>query len=334
LLPLLSAVGANLPRPASRWEAAAMVEHAHTISTAAAEIVALINSRAQSPWPHEIEAIIAKVAPTQASALHVSELGHKIRAAIARVDKAERSGEAAADAVASWGWDDLYRLEEQIPNPPQSFADLLIRAELAYFGADKEPDDRTMSALENGDCFGGPAARLIEVLQFAQCGVATDTSPLAGKIRNLMPQVQAAIIATTRTDAKAIGELGIDPDEYPEHVAAEKHVKALEDQLQALVDAAWAAPVRNFGDAVLLAEIAQHHAHDWPAIGEADGLTNPVCYDLEAFGRLTMAVLALAGRPFNAQPVAAPSEFGVRTRTGTVMVCDASRQRIQEIRDI
>jgi hypothetical protein len=247
-----------------------MVDRSQAVSAAAAEIVALINSRSQSPWPHEIEAIIAKVAPAEAPALHVSELGHKIRAAIARVDEAERpaSGDDAAIAVASTRWDELYRLEEQIPNPPQSFADLVIRAELAYFGADKDPDDRTMSALENGDCFGGPAARLIEaVLQFAQRGVATDTSPLAGKIRGLMPQVQAAIIATTRTDAKAIGELGIDPDEFPEHVAAENHVKALEDQLQALVDAAWAAPVRTFGDAVLLAEIAQHHAHDWPAIG-------------------------------------------------------------------
>ena len=60
------------------------------------------------------------------------------------------------------------------------------------------------------------------------------------------------------------------------------------------------------GDAVLLAEIAQHHAHDWPAIGESDGLIDPACYDLEAYGRLTRAVLALAGRPFNAQPVAPP----------------------------
>ena len=101
-----------------------------------------------------------------------------------------------------------------------------------------------------------------------------------------------------------------------------------------MVAEAWAAPVRTMGDAVLLAEIAQHHANDWPAIGEFDGLSDPVNYSVEAFGRLTMAVLALASRPFNAQPVAAPSEFAVRTRTGTVMVCDVSRQRIQEIRDI
>ena len=111
------------------------------------------------------------------------------------------------------------------------------------------------------------------------------------------------------------------------------HTGILKGQLAALVDEAWAAHVRTMGDAALLAEIAQHHAHDWPAIGESDGLIDPACYDLEAYGRLTIAVLALAGRPFNAQPVAAP-EFAVRTRTGTVMVCDVSRQRIQEIRDI
>jgi hypothetical protein len=38
-------------------------DHSHAIATTAAEIVTLINSRAQSPWPHEIEAIIAKVLP-------------------------------------------------------------------------------------------------------------------------------------------------------------------------------------------------------------------------------------------------------------------------------
>jgi len=31
------------------------------------------------------------------------------------------------------------------------------------------------------------------------------------------------------------------------------------------------------------AEIAQHHAHDWPAIGESDGLIDPACYDLKAY---------------------------------------------------
>ena len=37
-----------------------------SVSEAATAIVALINSRSQSPWPHEIEAIIAKVAPAEA----------------------------------------------------------------------------------------------------------------------------------------------------------------------------------------------------------------------------------------------------------------------------
>jgi hypothetical protein len=60
------------------------------------------------------------------------------------------------------------------------------------------------------------------------------------------------------------------------------HTGILKGQLAALVDEAWAAQVRTMGNAVLLAEIAQHHAHDWPAIGESDGLIDPACYDLEA----------------------------------------------------
>ena len=68
-----------------------MVEHSHTISTAAAEIVALINSRSHSPWPHEIEAIIAKAiapqpmaSPRMASA-SVPKLASDIRAKIAEL---------------------------------------------------------------------------------------------------------------------------------------------------------------------------------------------------------------------------------------------------------
>ena len=58
-----------------------MVERSHTISTAAAEIVALINSRSQSPWPHEIEAIIAKAkAPADRSpSTRIGAQGHQSR---------------------------------------------------------------------------------------------------------------------------------------------------------------------------------------------------------------------------------------------------------------
>jgi len=153
-----------------------MVEHSHSVSTAAAAIVGLINSSPRSPRQEEIEAIIAKVAPAEAPALHVSELGRKLRADLARFDAWLGKDVSDADWDDVWGsdWNEIYRLEAQIPNPPRSFADVVARAELAYFGADKGPDNRTMD-LEEGDCWEGPAARLIEaVLQFAGSDIATE----------------------------------------------------------------------------------------------------------------------------------------------------------------
>ena len=153
-----------------------MVEHSHSVSTAAAAIVGLINSSPRSPRQEEIEAIIAKVAPAEAPALHVSELGRKLRADLARFDAwlGKDVSDADWDDVFASDWDEIYRLEAQIPNPPRSFADVVARAELAYFGADKGPDNRTMD-LDEGDCWEGPVARLIEaVLQFAGSDIAAE----------------------------------------------------------------------------------------------------------------------------------------------------------------
>ena len=139
-----------------------------SVSEAAAAIVTLINSRAQSPWPDEIEAIIAKAIAAEAPALHVSELGRKLRADLARFDAWLGEDVSDADWDDVWGsdWNEIYRLEAQIPNPPRSFADVVARAELAYFGCDKGLDNRTMD-LDAEDCWEGPVARLIEaVLQF------------------------------------------------------------------------------------------------------------------------------------------------------------------------
>jgi len=116
------------------------------------------------------------MAPAEAPALHVSELGRKLRADLARFDA--WSGKDVSDAdwddVFASDWDEIYRLEAQIPNPPRSFADVVARAELAYFGADKGPDNRTMD-LDEGDCWEGPVARLIEaVLQFAGSDIAAE----------------------------------------------------------------------------------------------------------------------------------------------------------------
>ena len=331
-----------------------------TITQAASAITDLINSRSSSPRHDELVAIIAQtqghspLPDAHAERMEWRRLSTAYHAAnsvwgdFAPGDESAAAMAALAAADAAWGA--LREFEQRLWGRPAKWEDLPVLAEACFrhmWPGDVLHQPGSDALLARGlQCYGGAcdealAALLRAIRDLAQCKGRHDdpqtsatepTSPLAEKIRNLLPQVQTAITASTDTEAKAKEELGISPNDFPEHVAAEKHAMAMEDQLQALVDEAWAAPVRTFGDAVLLAEIAQHQAHDWPAIGESDGLTNPT-FALEAFGRLTMAVLTLAGRPFNAQPVAAP-EFAVRTRTGTVMVCDVSRQRVQEIRDI
>lgn len=157
-------------------------------------------------------------------------------------------------------------------------------------------------AMINARAASPTLAEIAEVIAKA-LAPATSAKPvhsaLAQQIRTLLPELQAAILAKTGADARAIGA-GVDPDEFPEHIDASRHAEQLETDLAVLVDKLWSSPVRSFEDVVLIAEIAQHKALDWVTHGESDGLLDPACYDLEAYGRLTMAVLALAGKPFNA----------------------------------
>jgi hypothetical protein len=63
---------------------------------------------------------------------------------------------------------EIRELEAQIPNPPQSFMDLVVRAEIARFGADRNKSGE-MAELTSEDVFEGPAARLIDaVIQFGE----------------------------------------------------------------------------------------------------------------------------------------------------------------------
>ena len=254
----------------------------------------MINSRAHSPWPHEIEAIIAKVAPAEAPALHVSELGHKIRAAIARVDEAERStpGVDAVDAVVSPRWDDLRLLEKQIPNPPMTFSDLVIRAELAYFGADKDPDDRTMSALENGDCFGRPAARLVEaVLQFAGRDIAKALAPPSG-IGG--PAVLTSLSPDHLRYREVVAEIArFDEDGYPPENEddSEAALKALSDEAMAIERKVWATPARTLTDVLFRGEMALYNEN-----GVMDFLDEPEAYyDERSVAQLIKAVVDVLG---------------------------------------
>ena len=148
------------------------------VSQAAAEIVALINVSPRSPRQDEIEAIIAKaMAPQPVANAPVPQLAVDIRAKIAEIGVAYdvlgrlRPGpeEDAAEAVVEQLKADLCRLELQIPGPPQSYADIRMRAEMAVYWAGDIEELR-----EEGDLIKHTLADLIEaVLQFDDAAMRT-----------------------------------------------------------------------------------------------------------------------------------------------------------------
>ena len=146
------------------------------VSQAAAEIVALINSSPRSPRPDQIAAIIAKALAPQpvASSLASSplpQLGIDIRNKIAELQVAYSAlgplspgpEEDAAEAVVEQLKADLCRLELQIPEPPQSYADIRMRAEMALYWSAGSIDELR----QYGELVQHTLADLIEaVLQF------------------------------------------------------------------------------------------------------------------------------------------------------------------------
>jgi hypothetical protein len=105
---------------------------------AAEAIVALINSRPTTPRLDEIVAIIARVGSNPVT---LPRLSAEIRAKIAELRAAYDvvaklhpgpdfdAAEARVDLLA----DELNDLEEQIPNPPRSLADIVMRADVAMY---------------------------------------------------------------------------------------------------------------------------------------------------------------------------------------------------------
>ena len=154
------------------------MSESNPIQEAAAQIVALIHSSPRSPRQDEIEAIIAGVGATAPEeAPPISDIRIRLRKAMAKADAAFQISNhllgAEFDIAEAEGlqWQaEIAAMEEEIPNPPRSFEDLVARAEVARYGGDIV-DGKLMEAENEEDVFTGPAARLIEaVLQFAKGG--------------------------------------------------------------------------------------------------------------------------------------------------------------------
>src|SRR5262249_19701238 len=101
------------------------------------------------------------------------------------------------------------------------------------------------------------------------------TTPLAQEIRDLLPKLQRAILAKTDADEECM-KMGVVPEADAGYRKAAAHADELEETFAALCREAWAAPVRSFEDVVLLAEIVQHIAGDWPVYPtESEPLLDP-----------------------------------------------------------
>jgi hypothetical protein len=87
-----------------RREAGAMVEPRLTAAEAASQIVSLINSRPATPWPHEIEAIIARAAVPERRTAALDTATPALAAAFAEWDAVRLRFESGEDLG-----DDAYR---------------------------------------------------------------------------------------------------------------------------------------------------------------------------------------------------------------------------------
>jgi hypothetical protein len=143
---------------------------------AAAEVLALINGKPQTPTQGEIESIIARawLSPAQRTsepqlAIDIWDKIGELRAAYERLgpideDHAFRAVEAEIKALIG----DLNALEAQIPNPPRSFADVAMRAEIALYWTAEETIDALKASQASKEQDQVRMGRLIEaVLQLA-----------------------------------------------------------------------------------------------------------------------------------------------------------------------
>jgi hypothetical protein len=278
-----------------------MVEHSSTISTAAAEIVALINSRSQSPWPHEIEAIIAKAiapepmaSPRMASG-SVPKLASDIRAKIAELGvaydvlgKLDNGPECdAAEVAVERLKAELCDLEKQIPKPPRSYADIRMRAELAlYWSAESIEDMR-----RHGDAVERIMADLIEaVLQFAGRDFAKALAPTPASPA-LLPPLSPDHLRYREALAK-IAKLD-DHDYSPEMGDEEKEeaVAAACEKAMAIERMIWATPAKTLADLLLRGEMALYNEN-----GVMATLDEPEAYyDERSVAQLIRAVVDVLG---------------------------------------
>jgi hypothetical protein len=249
-----------------------MTNQSVTAKDAAAEIIALINSRAQSPWPQEIEAVIARISPAS-SAVSGHALTCTDRGQLAQWDSILRqhvadTKKACDDDAECDRLDNLLAAtcEALWAQPVQSLDDVFVRLAVCvhwnsplHIGDPAYPNCAVDPApVEGGDMDSRALAYLVRGLldltglRFDQDGrllSRPEQRPREGETR--LAQLRKAI-AAIEAAADAAG-----PPRQWTHDAIDR-IDALNKPLCALADAVWATPVRSLSDLQERALIARH----------------------------------------------------------------------------
>src|SRR5262245_57540265 len=186
----------------------------------------------------------------------------------------------------------LKELEAQVPNPPRSYADLVLLAEIGRHGANLGRDGR-MAELDANDVFARPAARLIEaVLHFTGSDIGKALAPPSSATG---PAVLPPLSPEHRKYQKIVAEIArFEGSDYPPGMSAEESeaaLDALSDEATSLEREAWATPAKTLADVLLRGEVALHNEN-----GVMESLDDAEAYyDERAVAQLIRAVVDVLG---------------------------------------
>jgi hypothetical protein len=263
-----------------------------SVTEAAAAIVALINSRSHSPWPHESEAIIATThVPSRGSEVHLSGLAPSGASADLSPLHAEIK-RVAAEYREAFNIDYDPRIEPlrkrlkalarqlpQVGTPAMlspSLADVIAWADIADAFAREETNSDGWPMLYEGNDDNIAVGNLIT----AVLALEARHSGLGG----------SALSAAHLKYRQIIAEIArFDEEGCPQE--SEPTLEAISEEGMALERKVWATPAKTLADVLLRGEIALHNEN-----GVMESLDDPEAYyDDRATAQLIKAVVAVLG---------------------------------------
>jgi hypothetical protein len=287
------------------------------VDQAAADILALINAQPRTPTQQEIALLIAdRMGASLDRAGGGAIVARRSEWSRLRADynaKSEVYGhddKAESKDVADKAYERLEMLEDEIRAlPPAGLADIAMLAEILFNRAYAtglpctllEPESEAfLAAGPHGQ--GGSIDEAMTVLLRAIRDLSRREAP--GKVQVELQQIGdelGRLLPPLREAFDVVNDMWTRDARYSQ---ANERWHGLLARYDALCKRAWDAKPSSHADCiahlVLLAEIAQHDAYDWPAPHQQIPLTGGDYIDTDpvrvALGHLAMAVLRMGGR--------------------------------------